>query len=911
MLSNDKSRKGSPPKRANKNSRMSMRDLRLRINQKKLTKKNKANQKFSVVLTKEEIEQKIKYFKKIYGPSSSFQICLQALHYNHFQRTVELNNMISYFLKNLKNFRHILSDLKPEEFEKVLFFIASNLSYEKYNKNEIICKYGDKADKYYIILKGKVIFLVTKMNNYYLTEEEYIEHLMKLREFQEIELMKTIISNNQYVYFINSSNNNILTDFDEFIFNALERHEKNKENKYSNYLYERFKEYKTNREKEKNNGENNNNNKIKMVLSSFEDYIQLTNVNLKGIKDNNKISKKKKVNIFEYGKTNIYSDGDTFGSLGISTKKGKRTATCICYENCHLGVLGRNEYLEFFDKIYEKANNKLYDLVIKNKIFDKMTKDKFIEKYSHMFRFLQYNKNNMIINENEKLNSLIILYEGDFTLSVNLNLFELNELIVEYKKIKNKLESDDNKIIKNHHFNEIEENKKILFNMKNNTKDINDIIIGKQDFIISNISNFIILGYQNTVNLENNLCLVNCKCTSNYANGYIIDKEMLKYIDKENNYKRKTPEIITPKIDLIIKRLYDFKELIIKKIKDKTQLKEYNINFNDNNNNYIERNSEYNKTNNISNTFDLNKEKISPKLIENNLYISQKNDFKINKDNNDNYFSELKKNIYNKEILLNEAKNLSQKFLIAQRIEAKRCIIKSHNPKKDSKYNDLSIIFSNKPHHKKTILDKLKGSPDIDNILDPKIKQLKKNIRIKNAINLKLVKDIDLDIHNKKIKTYINTPNITNKTTPSLYKVFHENIKTENNFNSITDTFSSFYTNKTSPFNLDTKYISQSTGKSIQQINLNDRYINSCYNDYQDSYNELYYNYIFDKLKKEKNRENYKLNIDGYKTKNLYTSPNKYIFPSISRYIQEKEQKKDNIKKYKYIYIDKSKNAEI
>ena len=35
MLSNDKSRKGSPPKRANKNSRMTMRDLRLRINQKK------------------------------------------------------------------------------------------------------------------------------------------------------------------------------------------------------------------------------------------------------------------------------------------------------------------------------------------------------------------------------------------------------------------------------------------------------------------------------------------------------------------------------------------------------------------------------------------------------------------------------------------------------------------------------------------------------------------------------------------------------------------------------------------------------------------------------------------------------------------------------------------------------------
>ena len=54
-------------------------------------------------------------------------------------------------------------------------------------------------------------------------------------------------------------------------------------------------------------------------------------------------------------------------------------------------------------------------------------------------------------------------------------------------------------------------------------------------------------------------------------------------------------------------------------------------------------------------------------------------------------------------------------------------------------------------------------------------------------------------------------------------------------------------------------------------------------------------------MKKEKNKDNNELNIDGYKTKNLYTTPNKYIFPSISLYIQDKEQKKDNIKKYKYI----------
>ena len=78
--------------------------------------------------------------------------------------------------------------------------------------------------------------------------------------------------------------------------------------------------------------------------------------------------------------------------------------------------------------------------------------------------------------------------------------------------------------------------------MKNFSQDIKDIIIAKQNFIISNISNSLILGYPNTVNLETNLCLINCKCTSNYANGYIIDKEMLNYIDKENKYIREFVE---------------------------------------------------------------------------------------------------------------------------------------------------------------------------------------------------------------------------------------------------------------------------------------------------------------------------------------------------------------------------------
>ena len=891
-------------KRPDKNVTMTMRQMRVRINKKKLTKKNNAKKKFSVVLTKEEIEEKMKYFRKIYGSQSSYQICLQALRYTPFQRTVELNNMISYYLRNLTNFRHILSGLNEEEFERVLLSISTHLTYEKYNQNEIICKYGEKAEKYYIIIKGKVVFLIPEITKYYMNEEDYIEHLMKLREIQEIDLLKNIISINQYIYYINvnANNTNNISDFDEFICNILERHEKNKENKYSDYLYLKIKEYKNYLQQEKNN--NNDHSKINKLngekLLTYEDYIQLTNYKKTEKKGNVKISKRKIVNILEYKKTNIYSDGDTFGSLGVSNKKGKRTATCICYDNCHLGILTKNEYIEFLDKIYEKANDKLYDLIMKNNIFENMLKSKFELKYSHMFRFIQYNKNNIILNEKEKTNKLIILYEGEFALSVNANLFELNEIIVEYKKIKIKLSKTKNHQDEKNINDEIEENKKILINMKNFTPDINEIIKVKNNFILSNINNSLILGYPNTVNPETNLALINCKCVSKYASAYLIEKEMLKYIDQENNNIRQTPDSVVPRIDLILKRLYELKALIMKKIKDKNLLKKYKINISEDD--IITRNLENKNSKKNTNTLvDFTQKIISPKIIDNNLILSQSG---LNNMNNKYLLtSDFKKDISFKEMMLNKAQYRSQKFLTTQKNEFKKFTRNANKIKDKEKYKDLAIIFSDKPHQEKTILDKFKESTTEDNVLDPQIKKLKKNIEFRNKIKLKIITGKDPVNNEQKNETNDYISNTINKTCASLYNAFHENNKIENklSFNNINDTFSSFYTKNTTLIDLKNSLSSNFSGKNIHTINLNDRDVKCFYKNYQDSYNELYYKYIFDKFKNEKSKDSNELNIDGYKTKRLNSLPNKYIFPSISPFTDEKIKKKENLKKYKYL----------
>ena len=896
-------------RRQNKTNTKTMKQMRLRLYNKKPTKKLKANKKFSVVLTKEEIEQKINHFKKLYGPSSSYQICLQAIYYTPFQRTVELNNMVSYYLRSLKNFTHIFSDLNEEEYELALYQISSHLTYERYNKNEIVCKYGDKAEKYYIILKGKVIFLVPKNNKYYMTEEEYIEHLMKLRENQEFELIRNIISNNQYIYYINNSDNDNNIDLDEFIFNALERHQKHKENKYSDYLYYKFEEYKKNREQEKKGSNNINNINNNININNYEDYIKLTNVNIEEKKDDDYIKyfntdkkikntaiKKKFVNILEYQKTNIFTEGDNFGAIGVSSKKGKRTATCICSENCHLGFLTKNEYNEFLEKITEKISNKLYDLIMKNNIFENMIKSKFLTKYAHMFRFMQYNKNSMIINEKEEINKLIILYEGEFSLSVNLNLIELNDTIIQYTKIKNKLNNDtknDSKI------QEIEENKKLIIKMKDYTKDIIDIITEKNNFILSNVNNSLILGYPNTVNPQNNLSMINCQCLSNNAKAYIIEKEMLKLIDKENNYIRNTPEIITSKIELILKRLNELKVLVIKKIKDKQLFKTSKIIINKNN--IITRNLEPKKIKNLSTLVDFNQKYLSKDIAKNNNLILSQMDF----NNNKLYSSEdkLKNNISKKEILLNNAQCRSQKYLLFQKTELKHYKRKANAIKNKDNYKDLALIFSSRTNNDKTFLDKLKEKLEKESISENQNEQFNKNKKKDKKINLKLISKKDLyKTNNVYTLNNINTTNTFN----SLYNKFREGIKTENKFNinDINDTFTSFYTNNKTLFNLNNKLILNTSGKNINTINLNDRKINCYNNNYQDSYNELYLNYIMDKIQNDKNN----INIDAYQYKNLSTTPNKYLLPSIAIFSPEKLKKKENIKKFKNISISKFRN---
>jgi len=91
------------------------------------------------------------------------------------------------------------------------------LKFEFFKKEEIVIKYGEAGLKFYFLLKGAADIIVSKWQTVYLTEEKYMEYLMKLIIYGEnVFLQKTLIKNNKYLHLNKKAIN-------EFVFEQVKK----------------------------------------------------------------------------------------------------------------------------------------------------------------------------------------------------------------------------------------------------------------------------------------------------------------------------------------------------------------------------------------------------------------------------------------------------------------------------------------------------------------------------------------------------------------------------------------------------------------------------------------------------------------------------------------------------------------
>ena len=130
-----------------------------------------------------------------------FKICLPS--FKKLLREKTDIKFISLYLSNLKKFSILLKTLNEdnyniesqnqknfEKYIKLLKNISEHINYENYSSKRLIMRYGDKADKYFIILQGLISVIIPIKISIELSFSEYCRYIAVLILYEEYELAK-------------------------------------------------------------------------------------------------------------------------------------------------------------------------------------------------------------------------------------------------------------------------------------------------------------------------------------------------------------------------------------------------------------------------------------------------------------------------------------------------------------------------------------------------------------------------------------------------------------------------------------------------------------------------------------------------------------------------------------------------
>ena len=552
--------------------------------------------------------------------SQKYQNCINELKLPSDKR--DLDKIVIY-LHTLQPFMNLIKN-QNIEYEEIILKSSKIMKYQYNNKNDIIIHYGDKGEKFYIILRGKVKIFVPVFKEYYMSETDYILYLLNLKNNKQNELISQCLKLNEVNFSIPYEK------FDDFLYDLAF-----KKTKGGIYLEKR--EILESAKKIYNHTLNDNYRNYLENISPNK-YISLTQVTNSVIENTNNINyyhkiiykknlskeiKQKKVRVPIYELVNIFQDGDTFGELALeNATSDKRRATIIAIENCDLAVVDKKEYNSLIKDSVVRCKKKFFELINTYRIFNDIGYSTFNKKYYSLFRYIRMNNDNLILKENQKCDNIYFLVSGECELYIDKNICEINELINKLSQTLIDLKNKNNELNENRSkyfqitFDEDIPSNNTIFNMKKNKRNlikainledfdinkINNVLIDNNDYInnkkfhseyfnemilskkrvklgvynsrqiigLNDLVNFNV-NYDNNNNY-NNTSIVNCRCRSINCEMYKIDfKSFINLYENEPSVKKYTNELLIQSICCIIQRLILHKYVIHKKITQKNK----------------------------------------------------------------------------------------------------------------------------------------------------------------------------------------------------------------------------------------------------------------------------------------------------------------------------------------------------
>ena len=595
------------------------------------------------------------------------------------------HGIIIDYIKTLETFMNLIHE-QVEDNVDVIKKISKIITYKKNNINDLIIQYGDKGDDFFIILKGIIGILVPKYFEYYMDEEDFIMHLIKLRKYNQNELIIQCLRQNSLTFSIPSEKfKELLNDINnKNLFSTRKSILKETRELYKYLKSEEYKNYCT-----------------KTINISPDDYISLLEVSETVKKNTARINylhklkipldkkdeDKKLAKVPNYELVSKFTTGDTFGELALENLSKKRMATIITLSECDFAIINKLEYNELIKESVYKSKNRFFNLIYTYKLFDYIPHASFDRKYYSYFRHLKMKKNSILFKEGDIVDEIYFILNGEYEIYVDKNIQEVNEIILGLKYIADDLKKIMTKEVKNIiYYNSNKSQYKGYLKYRNNLNSYfsqfeNDIkleeiayvinnrdLVNKKKFFGTKFDKIIsekkriklgiyksrqIIGLNDIINRYNgnNNCFFNCKCSSFVGELYHIKYDrFLTIYNTEENVKLYTCELLYQNLYYLIGRFLAHKKFVYEFANQ--QENEYmNMLF-------LEENNKNQNANNSSVYTTSENNKVTPKNVISVITKVIKNKTLVNKRNkiNINYI----KNEYKS--LTNETKNDSSRL---------------------------------------------------------------------------------------------------------------------------------------------------------------------------------------------------------------------------------------------------------
>ena len=449
--------------------------------------------------------------------------------------------------------------------------LADNVVIEIYKQNEFIMKKNEIGENCYFLLSGILSVLKPVEYHFELSYDEYIQYLANLVKNKEYEILTNVRRLNKYyidmggeedfnfvkIYFMIKLKNDIL----HLIKTGKFKRE---------FIEKRFKLFHLSFE--------DYNLDSSSVLLHIVEIVKGSSVKEKDIKEyldslvslefekNNMILKnpnifkniKKKFKVIKYEDFMYLRPGNFFGESALHGVVNKRNASIRAEEDCVVLSLKNDIYKALLFENNRKLKSFDVIFICKNFFFNDISTIIFNKNYFEYFKLLSKSKDDIIYQQNDKVNSVFFVKEGDLKLEINTSIIELYNLIKHYYDILSsnsfiKMNQVELKEIKNKYLED-----KIITDVRHQSQIMKEKLNKKIKFELYTSNDCDTLGLEEYFLNENFLC--SCTVVSKEAKLFEINCDSLQnIITNEKNCHSAYYNLIQSRLLTNIKRLHMIK----------------------------------------------------------------------------------------------------------------------------------------------------------------------------------------------------------------------------------------------------------------------------------------------------------------------------------------------------------------